>query len=83
MDQILDFIHGFIKWTFTLITLVVLDLPLKVICCILILIIGLIWSIIYPLVKKINAPIWIEYIYAYATRKDVLISKVIYKLWKL
>lgn len=82
MEKILDFIHNVIKWIFTLITLILIDLPLKVICCILILILGLIWSTIYPLVKNINTPIWIAYIYAYATKRDVLISKLIYNLWK-
>jgi ABC-type bacteriocin/lantibiotic exporter with double-glycine peptidase domain len=82
MDQILDFIHDFIKWTFTLITIVLIDLPLKAVSCILILICGIIWSLIYPLVKRLNAPTWVEYIYGYATQKSVLIAKVIYQLWK-
>ena len=83
MEKILDFIHNVIKWTFTIIVLIVIDLPLKVICCVLILILGLIWSVIYPLVKNINTPIWIAYIYAYATKRDILISKLIYNLYKL
>lgn len=82
MEKILDFIHNFIKWAFTLITLLLIDLPLKVISCVLILILGIIWSLIYPLVKKIEAPTWIGYIYGYATRKKVLISKLIYNLWE-
>lgn len=82
MGQILDFIHNFIKWTFTLITLVLIDLPLKAVSCVLILILGIIYALIYPLVKKLDAPIWIEYLYGYAIQKNVLISKVIYKLWE-
>lgn len=82
MEKILDFIHNFIKWTLTLITLVLIDLPLKVVSCIVILICGVIWSLIYPLVKKLDTPTWIEYIYGYATQEDVLIAKFIYKLWK-
>lgn len=82
MEKILDFIHNVIKWTFTLITLVLIDLPLKAVSCIVILIWGIIWSLIYPLVKKLCAPTWVEYIYGYATQKKVLIAKFIYKLWK-
>ena len=82
MEKILDFIHNFIKWTFTLITLVLIDLPLKVVSCILIIALGIIFSLIYPLIKKIEAPTWVEYIYGYATQKKVLIAKLIYKLWK-
>ena len=82
MDKILDFIHDFIKWTFTLITLVLIDLPLKAVSCVLILILGIIRSLIYPLIKKLDAPTWVEYIYGYATQKNVLISKLIYNLWE-
>lgn len=83
MEKILYFIHEFVKWIFTIIVLILIDLPLKLISCIIILICGIIWSVIYPLIKNINTPIWIAYIYAYATKRDVLISKLIYNLWKL
>lgn len=82
MEKILDFIHGFIKWALTLITFVLIDLPLKAVSCILILILGIIWSLFYPLIKNLFAPTWVEYIYGYATQKKVLISKLIYNLWK-
>ena len=82
MGQNLDFIHDFIKWTFTLITLILIDLPLKAVSCVIILILGMIYSLIYPLIKKLEAPIWIEYLYGYATQKEVLISKFIHNLWE-
>ena len=82
MEKILDFIHSFIKWTFTLITFILIDLPLKAISCVLILILGMIYSLIYPLIKKLEAPIWVEYIYGYATQKEILISKFIHNLWE-
>lgn len=82
MGQILDFIHSFIKWTFTLITLILIDLPLKAVSCVIILILGMIYSLIYPLIKKLEAPIWIEYLYGYATQKEILISKFIHNLWE-
>ena len=82
MGQILDFIHSFIKWTFTLIILILIDLPLKAVSCVIILILGMIYSLIYPLIKKLEAPIWIEYLYGYATQKEILISKFIHNLWE-
>lgn len=82
MEKILTFIHGFFKWTFTLITLIGIDLPLKVIGCILILIIGLVGSIFYPLLKRIECPVWLDTIYVYVTNKKKLISKHVYKLWR-
>jgi hypothetical protein len=82
MGQILDFIHSFIKWTFTSITLVLIDLPLKAVSCVIILILGMIYSLIYPLIKKLEAPTWVEYIYGYATQKEVLISKFVHNLWE-
>lgn len=82
MEKILDFMHGFFLWTFTLITLICVDLPLKVIGCILILIVGLVCSIFYPLVKGIEYPVWFETIYVYVTNKKKLLSKYVYKLWR-
>ena len=82
MNKILDFIHGFILWTFTLITLFLIDLPLKVILWVLILLFGLVVSIFYPLVKRIEFPAWVEVVYDYATTKKKLISKHVYRLWQ-
>lgn len=82
MEKILDFMHGFFLWTFTLITFICIDLPLKVIGCTLILIIGLICSIFYPLAKRIKCPIWFETIYIYVTNKKKLFSKYVCQLWQ-
>ena len=82
MDKILDFIHGFILWTFTLITLLCVDLPLKIILCVLILIIGLVASVIYPLIKWIELPGWFDVIYDYATSRKYLLARYVLKLWE-
>lgn len=82
MDKILDFIHGFILWTFTLITLICIDLPLKIILWVLILLLGLVVSIFYPLIKRIEFPSCVEVVYDYATTKKNLISKRVYRLWQ-
>ena len=81
MEKILNFMHGFFLWTFTLITLICVDLPLKVIGCVLILIIGLICAIFHPLVKKIARPVCgLSTLYSYVTTQK-LISKHVYNLW--
>lgn len=82
MKKILDFIHGFFLWTFTLITLIGLDLPLKVILCVVILIIGIVASVIYPLIKWVEFPKWFDTIYDYATTRKYLLAKYVYKLWR-
>lgn len=82
MNKILDFIHGFILWTFTLITLFCIDLPLKIILWVLILLLGLVASIFYPLIKRIEFPACVEVVYDYATKRKNLISKHVYRLWQ-
>lgn len=82
MKKILDFIHGFFLWTFTLITFIGIDLPLKIILSVVILIIGLVAAIIYPLIKWVEFPKWFDVIYDYTTTKKYLLAKYVYKLWR-
>ena len=82
MNKILDFIHGFFLWTFTLITLICIDLPLKIILCVLILALGLVFAIFYPLVKRVMFPGWFYAVYDYATKRKYSISKLVYKAWQ-
>lgn len=82
MKKILDFIHGFFLWAFTLITLICIDLPLKIILCVLILALGLVSAIFYPLIKRVEFPGWFYAVYDYATKRKYLISKSVYKAWR-
>jgi hypothetical protein len=82
MDKILNFIHGFFWWTFTLITLICIDLPLKIILCVLILVLGLVSAIFYPLIKRVEFPGWFYVIYDYATTKKYLLARSVHKLWQ-
>lgn len=82
MNKILDFIHGFFLWTFTLITLICIDLPLKIILCVLILVLGVVSAIFYPLIKRVELPGWLYVIYDYATKRKYLISKSVYRAWR-
>lgn len=82
MSKILNFIHGFFLWTFTLITLICIDLPLKIILCVLILVLGLVAAIFYPLIKRVEFPGWFYVIYDYATTKKYLLARSVHKLWQ-
>ena len=82
MKKILDFMHGFILWTFTLITLICIDLPLKITLCVLILALGLVSAIFYPFIKRVEFPGWFYVIYDYATTRKNLLSKTVHKLWQ-
>jgi hypothetical protein len=82
MSKILNFIHGLFLWSFTLITLFFVDLPLKIILCVLILALGLVSAILYPLVKRIEFPRWFYVIYDYATTKKYLLARSVHKLWR-
>lgn len=82
MNKILNFIHGLFLWSFTLITLFFIDLPLKIILCALILILGLMSAILYPLVKRVEFPGWFYVIYDYATTKKYLLARSVHKLWR-
>jgi hypothetical protein len=82
MNKILNFIHGFFLWTFTLITLICIDLPLKIILCVLILVLGLVSAIFYPLIKRVEFPGWFYAIYDYATTKKYLLARSVHKLWQ-
>lgn len=82
MDKILNFIHGFFLWTFTLITFIGIDLPLKIILCVLILALGLVSAIFYPLIKRVEFPGWFYAVYDYATKRKYLISKSVHKAWR-
>jgi len=82
MKRILDFIHGLIMWTFTLITFLCIDLPLKIILCVLILVLGLVSAVFYPLYKRIYLPGWCYGVYDYATKRKYSIAKRVYKAWQ-
>lgn len=82
MEKILNFIHGFILWTFTLIALIFVDIPAKIIGFIIILVYALFDAIIYPLVKGADQPDWFYNLFVYVTHKEKSLYKLVYKLWR-
>lgn len=81
MDTILKFVHLFVAFFNAFVTLVCIDLPLKLILCIIFLILGLFLALIYPLVKNTCGPNWIGRLYDYATTRETIAAKV-WEMWK-
>lgn len=81
MDIILKFVHLFVAFFNAFITLICVDLPLKVILCIMFLILGFFLALIYPLVKNTCGPDWIGRLYDYATTRETIALKI-WKMWQ-
>ena len=81
MNTILKFIHFCVACFNAFITLICIDLPLKLILCIIFLILGLFLAFIYPLVKNTCGPDWIGKLYDYATTRATIAAKV-WEMWK-
>ena len=47
------------------------------------LLLGIILAIFYPLFKKHRAPMWVGIVYDYAAQPKQLIARYVYKLWEL
>lgn len=81
MSTVLKSIHLMVAVFNTVLTFLCVDIPLKVILCIMFLILGLFLALIYPLVKNTCGPDWIGKVYDYATTQATIASKV-WEMWK-
>lgn len=81
MNTILKFTYLLVAFFNAFITLVCVDLPLKLILCIIFLILGVFLALIYPLVKNTRIPDWIGELYDYATTRETIAAKVL-EMWK-
>lgn len=81
MNTILKLIHLIVAFFNAFITLVCIDIPLKLILCIIFLILGFFLALIYPLVKNACIPNWIGRLYDYTTTRETLSFKV-WEMWK-
>jgi hypothetical protein len=81
MGTILKSIHFMVAVFNTFFTFLCVDLPLKVILCIIFLILGFFLALIYPLVKNTCGPDWIGRLYDYATTRKTIAAKV-WEMWK-
>lgn len=64
-----------------MVTLVILDLPLKILASALILIVGIIGSILHPIVKRWGGPRFMVGIYSYVTVGTNWFASKVWNLW--
>lgn len=64
-----------------MVTLVILDLPLKILASAIILIVGIIGSIFYPVVKNWKSPKVLVWIYSYVTVGTNWFASKLWNLW--
>lgn len=64
-----------------MVTLVILDLPLKILASAVILIVGIIGSIFYPVVKHCEGPRFMVWIYSYVTIGTNWFASKVWNLW--
>lgn len=81
MNTVLKFIHLCVAFFNASITWICIDIPLKLILCIIFLILGFFIALIYPLVKHTCGPDWLVSLYNYATTRKALACKV-WEMWK-
>ena len=81
MDKLLDTIHKTIAVLITLMTAVCLDLPLKLLSCGVFIVLGVVFSIFYPLIRKIEMPDWLDTVYEFATKKRLFIASKVWAMW--
>ena len=81
MDALFKGMHILCASTAFVVALVLLDLPLKILSWIFFILIGSILCIIYPLVKDVEGPEFIAYIYDYANSKQ-LIATWVWQKWQ-
>jgi hypothetical protein len=81
MDALFNFMHKCCIWIVYIITLVLIDFPLKAILCILFFILAVLCCIFYPIKKMFDFPNWIGDLYDYATG-HIWLSEKISDLWR-
>ena len=81
MNALFDFMHKCCIWIIYIITLILIDFPLKAILCILFFILAVLCCIFYPIKKKFDFPNWIGDLYDYATG-HIWLSEKISDLWR-
>lgn len=64
-----------------IVTLVILDLPLKILASTLILLVGVVGSIFYPIIKNLNCPNFLKTIYSYVIVGDNWFASRMWNLW--
>jgi hypothetical protein len=78
ITKLVRFVCALVAFT---VTLVILDLPLKILSSAVILIVGIIGSIFYPVVKNWHCPKFLVGIYSYVTVGTNWFASKLWNLW--
>lgn len=81
MKTISKFVRFLCALVAFMVTLVILDLPLKILSSAVILIVGIIGSIFYPVVKNWHCPKFLVGIYSYVTVGTNWFASKLWNLW--
>lgn len=81
MRTILRLVHKLCALVAFTVTLVLVDLPLKILSALFVLIIGILGAIFYPLLKKLTMPRFFDTICDYALDGWTLFAKQAWNLW--
>lgn len=81
METIFNFTHRLCAYTVTYVTLFLLDLPLKIFLWLVFIVLSVIVSIFYPVVKHFRSPGWMKALYKYATKSNKTIAHKVWKAW--
>ena len=81
MKAILCFIHAAIQVTVAVLSLLVVDLPLKALSCVVIIAAAIVVYTFYPITKKIPCPKWVKSWMNYATSCEKFLATYIGRMW--
>lgn len=81
MKAILSFIHAAIEVIVIVFSLLVIDLPLKVLSCAVIIAAAVVVYLLYPITKRIQRPKWLTNWMEYATSCEKFLTSRIGRMW--
>lgn len=81
MRTILRLVHKLCALIAFLVTLILVDIPLKILSILFVLIIGVFGAIFYPLAKKLTMPKFVDNICTYTLDRQVWFAKRVWNLW--
>ena len=81
MSKILNLIHKLCRFVITITVFICIDIPVKLLLCLIFLILGSIVAISYPIWKNLESPEWISNLYDYATNLKYSLAKQVYAAW--
>lgn len=81
MEDLFCFIHSAVQMVIAMVSLLVIDLPLKIVSWVVLVTASVVIYIFYPITKRINRPNWVDKWITYAISCDDIITHYILKMW--